>query len=126
MTTIQDQIRSLCRELSAQGDESPSDAGVRVASLIDALEQRMAEQVAYIQQLEDANTPEPVALREQVAALTNERDIAIGMLAEWCVAVHTNGPGWDDWDEYYKNAMYRPNPLRELLDAAIAAQKETP
>lgn len=54
-----------------------------------------------------------------------ERDAALSMLAEWCVAVNVNGTGWDDWDEYYKNAMYRSGPLRELLDAAIEkARKE--
>ncbi len=47
-------------------------------------------------------------------------DIALAMLAEWCVAVDENGAGWDDWDEYYKDAMYRPGPLRAELDAAIA------
>jgi hypothetical protein len=52
--------------------------------------------------------------------LAQERDIAIAMLAEWCVAVDVNGTGWDDWDEHYKDAMYRPGPLRELLDKAIA------
>lgn len=52
--------------------------------------------------------------------LAKERDIAIAMLAEWCVAVDENGTSWDDWDEHYKDAMYRPGPLRELLDAAIA------
>jgi len=55
--------------------------------------------------------------------LRKERDTAIEMLAEWCVAVDQNGSAWDDWDEHYKNAMYRPNPLRALLDAAIDAQK---
>jgi hypothetical protein len=55
--------------------------------------------------------------------LVKERDIAIAMLAAWCVAVDENGTGWDDWDEHYKDAAYRPGPLRELLDAAIAAER---
>jgi hypothetical protein len=53
-----------------------------------------------------------------------QRDIAIWMLAEWCVAVDQNGTGWDDWDEYYKDAAYRPGPLRERLNKAIAEVKE--
>lgn len=57
------------------------------------------------------------------AELVKERDIAIAMLAAWCVAVEENGTGWDDWDEHYKDAAYRPGPLRELLDAAIAAER---
>ena len=47
-------------------------------------------------------------------------DITLGMLADWCVAVEMGGTGWDDWDEYYKDAMYRPGPMREELDRAIA------
>ena len=47
-------------------------------------------------------------------------EIALAMLAEWCVAVDVNGTGWDDWDEHYKDAMYRPGPLRAELDEAIA------
>jgi len=53
------------------------------------------------------------------------RDVAVEMLAHWCVAVDENGAGWDDWDEHYKDAMYRPGPLRERLDKAILeAQNE--
>lgn len=47
-------------------------------------------------------------------------DISLAMLAEWCVAVDENGTGRDYWDEHYKDAMYRPGPLRAELDAAIA------
>jgi len=47
------------------------------------------------------------------------RDVAVEMLAQWCVAVDENGTGWDDWDEHYKDAMYRPCYLRERLDKAI-------
>jgi len=68
------------------------------------------------------------ALRADAERLTGERDVAIGMLAYWCVALDQNGTGWDDWDEHYKDAMYRPCPIRELLDkeidAARAAQGE--
>ena len=48
-------------------------------------------------------------------------EIALSMLAEWCIAVDQNGTGWDDWDYHYKNAMYRPGPLREELDIALAS-----
>ena len=51
-----------------------------------------------------------------------QRDAAIGMLADWVHAVNTNGTGWDDWDEHFKDAAFRPGPLRELLDNAIAAR----
>ena len=56
--------------------------------------------------------------------VTLERDMAVNLLAAWCVAVDQNGTGWDDWDEHYKDAMYRPGPLRALLDAAIQAERE--
>lgn len=51
-------------------------------------------------------------------------ELALTMLAEWCVAVNENGTGWDDWDEHYKDAMYRSSPLRKELDAAIAKARE--
>jgi len=43
--------------------------------------------------------------------------VAINLLAEWTLCVELNGSSWDDWDECYKEAAYRPGPLRELLDA---------
>lgn len=60
----------------------------------------------------------------ELEALRAQRDIAIDMLAHWCEAVDTNGTGWDDWDEHYKDAAYRPTPIRELINAARAALKE--
>lgn len=59
----------------------------------------------------------------ELEKVTEERDIAIRLLAAWCVAVDQNGIGWDDWDEHYKDAMYRSGPLRGLLDAAIEAER---
>lgn len=44
---------------------------------------------------------------------------AVRLLAEWCVAVRDNGASWDDWDEHYKDACYRPSILREMIDAEI-------
>lgn len=64
------------------------------------------------------------AIDSEIERLKGERDLAIKMLAEWCVAVKENGTGWDDWDEYYKDAMYRPGPLRELIDAAVKEAKD--
>lgn len=49
-----------------------------------------------------------------------QRDEAIHMLADWCVRVDVIGTSWDDWDEAYKDAMYRPCGIRQLLDEAIA------
>lgn len=64
------------------------------------------------------------AQNAQVGKLRAERDTAVLMLAEWCVAVDVNGAGWDDWDEHYKDAAYRPGQLREQIDAAMAAHRE--
>lgn len=60
-----------------------------------------------------------------VEELTLQRDAAIKILAEWCDAIDRNGGGWDDWDEHYKDALYRktnPPELRMMLDNAIAAE----
>ena len=59
-------------------------------------------------------------LATEIEVLRNDLNTALWMLAEWCVAVDENGTGWDDWDEYYKDAMYREGPLRSQLDKAIA------
>ena len=61
----------------------------------------------------------------EIDALRNQRNMAVSMLAEWCRAVDKNGTGWDDWDEYYKDAAYRPGPLRELIDIELAAMENT-
>ena len=47
-------------------------------------------------------------------------DIALYMLASWCLDVELNGTGWDDWDENYKDAAYREGPLRRDIDQALA------
>ncbi len=47
-------------------------------------------------------------------------DASLDLLAGWCDAVKNGGTGWDDWDGWYKDACYRPGPLRELIDARIA------
>jgi hypothetical protein len=47
-------------------------------------------------------------------------DAALDLLAGWCDAVKNGGTGWDDWDEWYKDACYRPGPLREMIDARMA------
>jgi hypothetical protein len=67
----------------------------------------------------------PKAPQPAAAPLTDELlRIAVAMLAGWCVAVDENGTGWDDWDEHYKDARYRPGPLREMLDQAITQELE--
>ena len=53
-------------------------------------------------------------------------DAALDLLAGWCDAVKNGGTGWDDWDEWYKDACYRPGPLRELLDARIKKLEACP
>lgn len=63
------------------------------------------------------------AEHDELLKAKQERDSAVFLLAEWCVSVELNGTGWDDWDEHYKDAAYRPGPLREALDAGIAEEK---
>lgn len=67
---------------------------------------------------------EVAALKAELDRLRAERDAAVGLLASWCVSVDHNGTGWDDWDEDYKDARYRPGPLREALDKAIAEERQ--
>lgn len=52
--------------------------------------------------------------------LQQKYNAAISLLAEWCHAIDTRGTSWDDWDEYYKNAAYRPSILREDIDLELA------
>lgn len=70
-------------------------------------------------QINDGGVGDTSRLRARVAELEAERNIAVQMLADWCVAVANNGTGWDDWDEHYKEAAYREGPLRSLIDAAM-------
>lgn len=58
--------------------------------------------------------------KAEAARLRAERDEAVRMLAGWCVAVRKGGTGWDDWDDFYKDAAYRECGIRALLDSAIA------
>lgn len=77
----------------------------------------------FYSQNEIALAEQLTAANARVAELTTERDTAIRMLAEWCVMVQINGSGWDDWDEAYKDAAYRPCGIRELIDDAIDKEK---
>ena len=75
--------------------------------------------LALLQRAMKAET-EAALLRAALGVLQNDLDTALGMLADWCVSVDVNGTQWDDWDECYKDAMYRDGPLRAMLDKAIA------
>ena len=63
---------------------------------------------------DEASLSAPPGSREDTELLT----YAVRLLARWCVQVEDVGTGWDDWDECYKDANYRPGPLRELIDKA--------
>lgn len=65
-----------------------------------------------------------VGLEARNKELEDKLSIAIKMLAEWCIAVEDVGTSWDDWDEHYKNANYRPSPLREMIDKAKEKSRE--
>ena len=72
--------------------------------------------------IKDINTV--LVQRDRLEKAEKYAAVAIGMLADWCVAVDQNGTSWDDWDEHYKDAMYRTCSIREPLDEAIKAAKE--
>jgi len=50
-------------------------------------------------------------------------EAALSLLAEWVNMVQYNGTSWDDWDEGYKDAWYRPCLIREDLDKVILESK---
>ncbi len=56
---------------------------------------------------------------EPERTLEEKYQLALQMLADWAMAVDQNGTGWDDWDEYYKDVLYRNNPIRKDLDNAL-------
>lgn len=56
--------------------------------------------------------------------IQEDRDAAVRLLAEWCVAVDHDS-SWDGWDHHYKAARHGGGPLRALLDAAIEAERKT-
>lgn len=84
----------------------------------------------------DANRPYPEGVafdeawrqRQRADAAEAARDVAIKHIAEWCVAIDVNGGGWDDWDGYYKDALYRENALPEirgfLVEAIAVARRQ--
>jgi hypothetical protein len=56
--------------------------------------------------------------------LEDKYQCALELLANWVNMVQYNGTGWDDWDEGYKDAWYRPCLIRQDLDKAIKESKE--
>lgn len=66
-------------------------------------------------------------LRAELELVRQQRDVAIEHIAAWCVAIDVNGGSWDEWDDYYKDALHRKTELpeiRELLEAAVAKERE--
>ena len=112
-SAIEEQTRTIgALNMCIGGRDSTSTENVTMAdalaagdgclhALIDALEAQVAADKKYIRELEDANTPELVSLREQVSAL---RSALTGFIANSCRV---------DWPA-------------DIYDAAIAAQKGTP
>lgn len=76
--------------------------------------------------LEVADERAEKLLRERDQA-RKERDVAVRHIARWCVAVDERGGSWDEWDSFYKDAMWRENELPEIrkhLKEAIAEARE--
>ncbi|WP_368640619.1 hypothetical protein ABRZ04_05400 [Castellaniella ginsengisoli] len=107
MPPLTDSMRAVLRnENDVYGDED-----ALYAALCNAAE---AQRVVNQQMTTGAQDREDAAY---------QRDVAIGMLAHWVVAIEKNGTGWDDWDEHFKNARFRDTPIRKLLDEAIDAAR---
>ncbi len=63
--------------------------------------------------------------QELVEQLIRERDEAVKLLADWVARVSEVGSRWDDWDEAYKNAGYRPCGIRSILDLEIERARKS-
>ena len=88
---------------------------------IDALEAQVAADKKYIRELEDANTPELVSLREQVAALT-----ADARRYRWLTEDHNNFDTRDAVERICAMLRWHGKGSSDAaIDAAIAAQKGT-
>ncbi len=61
--------------------------------------------------------------KDQLNLVTQERNMAISMLAYWIELVDNNGTGWDDWDEGYKDAISESS-IKYLIDASRAEAKK--
>ena len=111
-SAIEEQTRTIgALNMCIGGRDSTSTENVTMAdalaagdgllhALIDDLQAQVAADKKYIKELEDANTPELVSLREQVSVLRNALN---GFIANSCRV---------DWPA-------------DIYDAAIAAQKGT-
>src|SRR6185437_12421952 len=106
------------RGAGIHGGEGSHHQGDRMKDAISENQKLSQQMMQKAQGLIDA--PFWFAAAEQVAGMERELDCAIAMLAEWCMRIDEFGTGWDDWDEAYKDAMYRPCVIRERLDTAIA------
>lgn len=105
--TLQDQLRSELKR-TVQLDIMHNNAADR----IDLLESALQAANTTIEELE-----------HKYYLTLDQRDDAVYMLADWCISVEQDA-SWDGWDDCYKNAMYRPCSIRELIDAEIEVQKD--
>jgi hypothetical protein len=51
---------------------------------------------------------------------------ALTTLTKWCDRITEGRTGWDDWDEYYKDANYERKGRPSVIDDLKAALKEQP
>ena len=128
-SAIEEQTRTIgALNMCIGGRDSTSTENVTMAdalaagdgclhALIDALEAQVAADKKYIRELEDANTPELVSLREQVAALTANAKRYEWLRSTTNFVTNKQGERLD-----VRNC---PELWDSSIDAAIAAQKGT-
>jgi len=51
--------------------------------------------------------------------VTRERDLALVLIAKWCLNVNVEGTAFDNWEDHYKDAIGDGSPLKDLLVDAI-------
>jgi hypothetical protein len=74
--------------------------------------------------VEAVNNHEKLLARVQQLEAAATR--ALTTLTEWCDRITEGGTGWDDWDEYYKDANYERKGRPSVIDDLKAALKEQP
>lgn len=72
----------------------------------------------------------PLVYFSEAQARISELEVALRMAEEnltgWCDAIDNNGTGWDDWDEWFKDAKYERNGKPSVLSVIHSALEKQP
>lgn len=68
------------------------------------LKEQVANLKSLFERLELDEFDQKLMYARQIEELKKQRDAALELLANWCIAVDLNGSNWDDWEEWYHKA----------------------